>query len=319
MPRPLRDTDPSKVHLLTCRTLRAELLLVPRPALTECVAGVIARYQEAFNIELYAACVLSNHYHLLSQAPEGQLALFAENINREIALRVNRMIGREGTFWGRRYDDQITIEQYDAVDGLLYVLTNPTKHGLVAHPKSWPGVSTYWQTLGAKDRVYAFTHYTEYHKAKRSAERWGEYVSISDYQTQHTLRVSPLPYFKRLSDRERIEKLNTLLEARTRKLCRERRAAGKGFLGRKAVLQQPAQGVFPEEVSKSPRPRCRTCNPEARREFIEEEKARVAWYTEASKKYRLGDYEVLFPPYSFRPPLHHVPREHALLPPLFPP
>ena len=114
MGRPLRDTDPEKVHLITCRTARAELLMVPRPEITNIIGGVIAKYSSLLEIDLYAVIVLSNHYHLLAKAPKGNLSFFAENINREIAKRVNWHLGREGFFWGRRYDDQIVVEEYES-------------------------------------------------------------------------------------------------------------------------------------------------------------------------------------------------------------
>jgi len=135
MSRPLRDITPDKVHLLTCRTRNSEILFVPRPKITNCIGGVIAKYAKKYEITLYAVIVLGNHYHILASSKDGKLPLFAENIGREIAKRVNRLLHRKGSLWGKRYDDQLVIEQYDALEGLLYTLTNPTKHKLLAHSK----------------------------------------------------------------------------------------------------------------------------------------------------------------------------------------
>ena len=87
MSRPLRSTDPEKVHLITCRVTHAELLLVPNPKLNDIFGGIIARYAEIYTVDLFAATVLGNHYHLLARAPEGAMPLFGENLNRETAKR----------------------------------------------------------------------------------------------------------------------------------------------------------------------------------------------------------------------------------------
>ncbi len=52
--RPPRNTDPSKIRLVTIRTLSAELLLRPDKELNEIVGGVIAKYQEEFDIKIFA-------------------------------------------------------------------------------------------------------------------------------------------------------------------------------------------------------------------------------------------------------------------------
>lgn len=59
--RPLRDTTPGKVHVLTCRTRQSELLLVPNEKLNNCIGGIIAKYAQLHKVKLYAVTVLSNH------------------------------------------------------------------------------------------------------------------------------------------------------------------------------------------------------------------------------------------------------------------
>lgn len=281
--------------------------MVPRSELNEIIGGVIARYIERCRVDLYGYVVLSNHYHFVVSGPEGSLPELEENVNREIARRVNAYLRREGHFWGRRYDDEITITPVDALEGLLYVTTNPVKHGLVTHPKQWPGLSCYEQLMRNTEKTYYFTHYTEYSAALRRARFTGEVVRKSDYQTAHTLKLKPIPIFEHLSRHERTEKLRQLIETRTSKLYRDRLDKGLGFIGRKAVLNQPIQGSFPREVSKSPRPICYTKDPVAKGIYKAENQIRKSWYKKASIKFRSGDYNAVFPPYCIKPPLHHVP------------
>ena len=314
MARHLRDTSPEKVHLITTRTASAELLLVPNSELNALLGGILARYAEAFEIEVFAYCFLSNHYHLLVRAPEALLPRFVENLNREIAQRINRFLGRSGSLWGRRYDDQVTIEPYDALDALLYVVTNPVRHGLVSHPRSWPGIGCYKQILIEESRDFYFTHYADYLKAKRRASSKGEQVRIGDFQTKHTLSLTPIPIFEDLTPQERVVELERLIERRIEKLVKERRLTGQGFLGRKGVLRQPRRGRFPDSISSSPRPPCYTKNAKAGASYVEEMKGKREVYNVASFRYRSGHLLAIFPPYCFKPPLHHPPRQYLLRP-----
>ncbi len=291
MSRPLRDTDPSKIHLITCRVARAELLLIPVPEMNALLGGVLARYTNVHNIDLYCHNFLSNHYHLLLQGSEGAIPAFAADINREITRRVNRILGREGVLWGRRYDDQVTIEVMDTVEALIYITTNAVKHGLVSHPRLWPGVNSYRQLLGSKPKKYVFMEYSKFQAAKKAAAGKGEVVHRRDFEKVYTLELKPLPIFASLSKGERINKL----------------------LGRKAILQQKRSNTFPEQISKSPRPRCYTRSIKALIEFRKEEREKRSHYTEASFKFRLGNFSIEFPKFCIRPPLHYRPREACLV------
>ena len=158
MARPLRDTDPSKYYLVTIRTEMARLWMIPSRALNRMIGGVLARYQEAMGVRIYAHCALSNHMHLVVQAPEGALDHFFENVNREIARRVNRAHGRIANFWARRYDAQAILNHADLLEAFLYVTTNAVRHGLVRRSRDWPGLCSYELSIEQMDKSYRFTH-----------------------------------------------------------------------------------------------------------------------------------------------------------------
>ena len=259
--RPIRNRDPEVFRLITIRTCEARLWISPTSNVRKLIGGIIARYQEIFEVELFAYNVLGNHMHLLARAPKSNIDEFCENVNREIAKRLNWRNKREGKFWGRRYDDQTVISEDDLLEAFLYVTTNPTKHGLVSNSQDWPGLNSYDHCLTEKDRQFSFNHYSEEPKV-----------------TKHKLKLSALPAFKGLSKNERATKLKKLLAERTTEIAKER---GKSFLGLSALLEQ-APGEKPARVSKSPRPRCYTKCSELRRNFRETDKARRVAYCKSS-------------------------------------
>lgn len=307
---PLRRIDPEKLYHVTNRTVNEEFWMLPQKQVTEVIGGIVARFQEMHRIRIFALDVLSNHYHLLAQSPYGNLSNFEQDINREIAKRINRLTGRRGALWARRFSAQPAPEAVDVLDALLYVTTNPVHHGLVKHPRHWPGLNSYWQLLGSKDREYTFTHYTALNLARARSK--GKKVKIENFQTKHTLKISPLPMFESLSKEERVEKLNTLIEERTKRIVDTARENGTGFLGKKKILEQKF-GSRPRSVKRSPRPSCFSKCPDTVRRHRREAKALREEYTEASIKYRSGERDTEFPKFTYRPPTHHHPRYHEIL------
>ena len=304
MANPIRNTDPEKFHTISIRTHQAQLLMVPSDYLNSVIAGIIGKYQEEFGIEIYAYCVLSNHYHMLVRAPYENLWRFAEGVNREISRRINRLRDRKGYFWGKRYSDLIIAEVSDCLEALLYIITNPCNHGLVEDPKHWPGLNCYSQILHERLIEGIFTNYTEYGKAKRKAEKKGKTVNIRDFQSIHHITLSPLPQFAHLSQDKRAEKLKSLIERRVKDIKKKRLKMGKGFLGRKKVLHQDPKS-FPQSVKESPRPSCYSKNPVAIKEFMSWYVPWVKAYKKASAKFRAGLYDIEFPPHSIKPPSHY--------------
>jgi REP element-mobilizing transposase RayT len=265
----------------------------PNKKVRKLIAGIIARYAEIFQVEIYACIVLSNHYHFLIRALLGNSDEFAENVNREIARRVNWINRREGKFWARRYDDQPILNEDDLLEAFLYITTNAVKHGLVEDPSKWPGFTTYEQNISETPKEYAFYHY--------SAQDGQERV------TYHTLKITPLPQFKDMKKKKRLQEVKELIAERTRALVESRKANGQGFLGAEAVVAQDPYDC-PQSTSRSPRPHCYSKNAQTIKEYRQHVRDRRDKYIEASARYRLGDLFVVFPEHSFKPPLHRKPR-----------
>lgn len=257
------------------------------------IGGIIARYQEILRIKIYALDVLSNHYHIIIQAPKGNSDEFEENVNREIARRINWKNRRVGKFWHRRYDDLKVLTEKDLLEAFLYVTTNAVKHGLVHDPSLWPGITSYHQSLSEKSVQYPFYHY--------SAQEGEERI------TYHNLTITPLPQFEGMEKKERVATIKKLIDERTETLVNKRKEAGLGFLGVEMIKAQSPYDT-PETVSRSPRPCAYTKDPTLIREHRREASYRKELYAEASRRYRLGELDVVFPAHTFKPPLHRKPR-----------
>ena len=158
---PLRDRDPNIYHHIAVRTVEARIWMTPTTKMRKLIGGVIARYQELLEIQIFAYCVLGNHLHMVVKAPKSNCDEFYANVNREIARRVNWKCHREGPLWARRYSDQEVLDdEADLLDAFLYVNTNPTRHGLVRDSGTWTGLSSYNHALNEKELTFPFYHYS---------------------------------------------------------------------------------------------------------------------------------------------------------------
>ena len=293
MGRARRNRNPALYRLITIRTLEARMWMIPTRKMEKLLGGIVARYASFAGIELYAYCFLSNHYHLVIRAPRGNTDEFCENINREIARRVNWKNHRTGTFWHTPYADQRILSESDLVEAFLYVTTNAVRHGLVEHPELWTGLCSYSQCLYERDRSFTFHHYTAQDPDK--------------IVCSHTLKLSVLPMLRDLRKQERQERISALIEERVKELHAYRKSNGLGFLGLEGVLSI-IPGSIPQTVSRSPRPVSYTKDAELRKQAKAEARERNSKYSEASFRYRLGDLQAEFPEFAFRPPLHCKPR-----------
>ena len=272
--------------------------MIPTRKMEKLLGGIVARYAFFLRIDIYAYCFLTNHYHLLIRSPLGNTDEFCENINREIARRVNWRNHRTGNFWHRRYDDLTVLSEEDLLEAFLYITTNPTKHGLVEHPKSWTGLNSYEHCL--MERARTFTFY--YHSANRPEE----------VVQKHALKLKVLPHFAGLAPKERRARIHHLVEERTRGIASQRRSNGQGFLGVEGVLAVTA-GDIPRTISRSPRPPAYSKNAALLKEAKIVRRERRERYREVSRKYRLGDFLAQFPEYTYRPPLHRAPRSNPFV------
>lgn len=284
--REIRNKDPEVFRLITTRTVESRLWLVPNSRTRKLFGGILARYQEIFSVEIYAYAFLGNHYHLIIRAPNSNTDEFIENVNREIARRINWIHRKEGPLWSRRYVDQQIITEEDLTECFLYVNTNSAHHGLIKDPYKWPGLSSISQVSHEQDRRFSFRHYTD------------------GKTTHHRLRISALPQFKEMEREARKQHIIKIIDQRISEIIRRR---GEQFLSIEEIRSFPP-GEKPGSTKKTPKApfysKCSQTIKEMRKVLGDLR----AFYADASFRYRSGEKDVIFPKFTFFPPLHRRPK-----------
>ena len=106
-----------------------------------CAGIVIESLEWLANENIAHICglvVMPNHYHTVVGLGEVKsLQGIMESIGKYTARRINRILGRSGSFWEEGFHDHLIRDRQDFEDILLYMHYNPVRAGLVEGPELW--------------------------------------------------------------------------------------------------------------------------------------------------------------------------------------
>jgi REP element-mobilizing transposase RayT len=131
-----------------------------------------------FRWRLHAYCVMGNHFHLVLDTPESNLAAGMQYVKGRYAQWFNRWAGREGALFERRYRCRVAASEAYVLALSSYVALNPVRVGWVRSPEEWPW-SSYAATVGAARRP-GFLHTDAllgwFGGGRRGQERYAAFV-----------------------------------------------------------------------------------------------------------------------------------------------
>ncbi len=146
----IRIQDPDVVFHVTNRTQEAKFLFVPDEAFNAIVMRLLRQAVRSHGIELYAAVVMGNHFHLILRAPRMNLGRFMQHFQGRLARAVNKLRKRcDAAVFPRRYSAEPILDAESFDDMLSYVLLNPVAANLVERPGEYPGYTSFHQHVGA--------------------------------------------------------------------------------------------------------------------------------------------------------------------------
>jgi len=277
-----RPIYPGAVLFTTRRTHKRQLLLRPSDEVNEAILYILAVLTRRHGVLLHAACAMSNHKHDVATDPLGRAVELDRDCHSLIARVVNALHGDFESLWSREPTCRVTcVEPDDVLDKIAYTMANPVEASLVAHGKSWPGVRLAWPMRPRTIKRPDFF---------RTEEVGGEWPE------QATLELHRPPGFDHLTDDELAALLRQRIEAREQAARNTASAAGRHFLGRRAVLAQ-SRRAYPTSTEPrfTLRPAVACRSKWARIARLQEDKLWLERYHDALVRHRAGDPAVLFP------------------------
>ena len=111
-----------------------------RESFLEILGVVVAKYAWT----CLEFCEMTNHFHLLVQTPDANIAAGMRLLNGLYARTFNAKYGLRGHLFESRYGSELveTVEQLIAA--VLYIAYNPVVAGLCDDPAEWP-----WSSIAA--------------------------------------------------------------------------------------------------------------------------------------------------------------------------
>lgn len=146
MARPLRLEFPGAVYHVTSRGDRREPIFLNDEDRQQFLhlLGLEVRQQ---GWQLYAYCLMTNHFHLLVETPEPNLGRGMRRLNGVYTQAFNRRHGLVGHLFQGRYKAIVVDRDAYLSELCRYVVLNPVRAGMVAQPDLWAW-SSYAATAG---------------------------------------------------------------------------------------------------------------------------------------------------------------------------
>jgi len=111
--------------------------------------ATLRRVTERYRWRCHAYCLMPNHYHLVIETPEGNLAQGMRQLNGVYTQTFNRRHGQMGHVFQGRYKAILVQKESHLLEVCRYVVLNPVRAALVKRPDQWKW-SSYGGTAGIK-------------------------------------------------------------------------------------------------------------------------------------------------------------------------
>ncbi|MFQ5478767.1 MAG: transposase [Candidatus Binatia bacterium] len=137
MSRPLRLQAPGLWHHVMNRGLeRRTIIRDAEDAGT--FFDLLTEANRRWGIRCHAACLMSNHYHLLLEDVEGLLSRAMRHIDGVFTQRFNRRHARDGALMKGRYRSQLVDHDSYLLEVIRYIHANPVEAQMVTHGADYP-------------------------------------------------------------------------------------------------------------------------------------------------------------------------------------
>jgi len=146
MVRPLRIEFAGAVYHITSRGDRREAIVENDEDRREFVT-ILGNVIKQMGWQCDAWCLMDNHYHLVLETPEANLARGMRQLNGMFTQSSNRRHGRSGHLLQGRYKAILVDRESYLLELCRYVVLNPVRAGMVDDPASWAW-SSYRATAG---------------------------------------------------------------------------------------------------------------------------------------------------------------------------
>lgn len=174
MARPLRPQFPGAVYHITSRGNNKQDIYYDekdRLRFLKFLGQTVLQYRWL----CHGYCLMSNHYHLLLETPEPNLARGMKRLNSRYCIIFNKRHGRVGHVLQGRYNSVVVQKEEYLLELCRYIVLNPKRADMVDKPDDWKW-SSYRATAGmTKPPDFLTTDWVLSHFGNRKRTAWEYY------------------------------------------------------------------------------------------------------------------------------------------------
>jgi len=146
MSRPLRIEYPGAVYHVTSRGNEKKPVFKDDQDRLNFL-NTLRHVNKRYNWLCHAYCLMTNHYHLLIETPDGNLSIGMRQVNGVYTQLFNNRHGRTGHLFQGRYKAILIQKDSHLLEVCRYVVLNPVRAKMVETPEAYPW-SSYLATAG---------------------------------------------------------------------------------------------------------------------------------------------------------------------------
>ncbi len=130
-----------------------------------------------YDIDLYAICVMPNHFHIVVRNNTNRLPEFMRTVCSNFALVLNKIKHRRGTVFQDRYLSTLIQDESYMTMAIVYALLNPVRAGIVNNPfdYKWSSINElYRNDCGSNliDSLFVENIFNDYSNFVRQLAYW---------------------------------------------------------------------------------------------------------------------------------------------------
>jgi REP element-mobilizing transposase RayT len=174
MGRPLRIEYPGAFYHVTSRGNEQKDVFKSQKD-REKFLSYLESATERYGAAVHVYCLMSNHYHLLMETPEGNLSQVMRHINGAYTNYFNTKRKRAGHLFQGRYKAILVEKDAYALELSRYIHLNPVRAGMVKMPEEyrWSSYRSYIGMTGQPDWLRTKEQLGQFHGGER--EKRGNY------------------------------------------------------------------------------------------------------------------------------------------------
>jgi putative transposase len=146
MARHLRIIDPDSIYHVMCRGSDRNPIAWDGEDF-QTLTNLLSRIASRHTWQVFAWCLMPNHYHLVLRTPRGGFSAGFQVLNQTYSIRTNRRHGRSAHLFRNRPHCVEIQSHAHLIAAIVYVVRNPVRAGLCTYAWEWT-YSSYRATVG---------------------------------------------------------------------------------------------------------------------------------------------------------------------------